>query len=232
ALIFEDPAIRLNFPEVEKLPSPIISYDKLNIGYDNIPVLKHVGGSIMSDDRIALLGANGNGKSTFAKLLAKELKPQSGEFTMYEKLRIGYFNQHQYENLELDRTPIDHLTKIMVGQSEMNVRTHLGSFGFQREKATTLVGKLSGGEKARLVFSMITCLKPHILILDEPTNHLDIDMRESLIFAINDFNGAVILISHDLHLIENTIDKLWIVKDQKIGPFNGSIEEYRDSLLK
>ncbi len=226
SIVKDDPTVRLAFPELEQIASPIITYDKVNLGYGDKTILRNLGGSIINDDRIALLGANGNGKSTFAKFLAKKLTPLSGEVKFLDKLRIGYFNQHQYENLNLQHTPIEHIKETLPSLNDMQVRTHLGKFAFSQDKANIKISQLSGGEKARLVFATICANKPHMLILDEPTNHLDMEMCESLIFAINEFEGAVIIITHNLHLLAHTVDKLWIVEQNKVQDFNGSIEDY------
>lgn len=232
SLITDDPSIKFTLPEVENLPSPIISFDKVKLGYDNKIVLFNLKGSIANNDRIALLGENGNGKSTFAKLLANTLKPMSGHYESLDKLRIGYFNQHQFESLNLKETPIYHIKEILPNISETQVRTHLGGFGFPKDKASMEVGQLSGGEKARLVFAIITATRPHILILDEPTNHLDIEMRESLIMAINSFEGAVVLITHDLYLLKYTVDSLWIVENQTVQPYHNTIDDYKKKLYQ
>jgi ATP-binding cassette subfamily F protein 3 len=230
-LVLDDPTIKISFPEPEQLPSPIVSFEKVVLGYDDTPILRNLTGSILCDDRIALLGANGNGKSTFAKFVAKRLKPMAGNSRVLDKLRIGYFHQHQFEELKLEATPFDHIQELLPGSNPQQIRTHLGNFGFSGDKALSKVKQLSGGEKARLVFSMITTLKPNILILDEPTNHLDMDMRESLIFAINAFDGAVILITHDWHLLSHTADRIWVVENKTIQPYEGSIYDYKEQVL-
>ena len=232
SILDDDKSFKINFPEIDKLASPIITFEKANIGYDQNIILNKLGGSVTSDDRIAILGANGQGKSTFCKMLAKELKPLSGKLEIQNKLSVGYFNQHQYEILQLDITPIEYLRDKMVGSNDFQIRTHLGCFGITQDKANIMIGKLSGGEKARLVFAVITLKKPQILILDEPTNHLDIEMRESLIIALNEYEGAIILISHDVHLIENTVDKLWIIENKTISNFDGSINDYKLKILQ
>lgn len=225
--IVEDPTIRMSFPEVEKLPPPIITFEKIKLGYDDKVVLKNITGTLLPDDRIALLGANGNGKSTFAQFLGGELPPMSGTVERSQKLRIGYFHQHQHEHLNLDDTLIQYLTALMPNPTETRVRSHLGRFGFAREKAEVKIRQLSGGEKARLMFACICVSNPHVLILDEPTNHLDMDMRESLMLAINEFDGAVILIAHDWHLLEHTADRLWVVANGEVKAFEGSIQDYK-----
>ena len=176
------------------------------------------------DDRIALLGANGNGKSTFAKLLAGTLAPLGGELFCAPKLRVGYFAQHQIEELMPEQSAVQHLARRLPDEREERLRTRLGGFGLSQDKADLPAALLSGGEKARLTFALMSALAPQILILDEPTNHLDVDSRDALVEAINDFAGAVILISHDRHLIELTADRLWLVADGRVRPFDGDID--------
>ena len=184
------------------------------------------------DDRIALLGANGNGKSTFAKLLAGELAPLAGEVIRAPKLRVGYFAQHQIEALRPEDSALQHLARRLPAEREERLRTRLGGFGLTQDKADLPAGVLSGGEKARLTFALISAAAPQFLVLDEPTNHLDIDAREALIQAINDFAGAVLLISHDPHLIELTADRLWLVEGGRWRPFDGDLDDYRRALLE
>ena len=183
-------------------------------------------------DRIALLGANGNGKSTFVKLLAGRLAPQEGKLVKSSKLAVGYFAQDQAEELDLEATPLALLQRLMPMATEQKLRTHLGGFGFGQDKVEVKVGKLSGGEKARLLFAMMSREAPHILLLDEPTNHLDVDSRQALIQALNDYEGAVILVSHDPHLIELVADRLWLVSDGGVAPFDGDMEDYRRHLME
>jgi ATP-binding cassette subfamily F protein 3 len=183
------------------------------------------------DDRIALLGANGNGKSTLAKVLSGRLKPTAGEMRRSSKLRVGYFAQHQTDELDVEGTPLSHMAHIMPMAIETKVRAHLGRFGFGQDRAEVKVGSLSGGEKARLLFALMSRDAPHVMILDEPTNHLDIDSREALIAALNTYDGAVILISHDPHLIELAADRLWLVDGGACLPFDGDMDDYRRLLL-
>lgn len=225
--LVEDPSIRMTFPEVEPLSPPIIHFEKVSLGYGDHVVLRNVHGSIQPTDRIAILGANGNGKSTFAKFIAGRLQPLSGEYEKSGKLRIGYFHQHQHEELDLHQSAYHMMQALMPSAPEPKVRGHLGRFGFSRDKADVKIGSLSGGEKARLMFATISLSQPHILILDEPTNHLDMDMRESLTLAINEFEGAVILIAHDWHLLKHTVDQLWVVAEGTVKPFERSIDDYR-----
>jgi ATP-binding cassette subfamily F protein 3 len=178
-----------------------------------------------------LLGANGNGKSTLMKLLAGRLAPLSGEVTKSSKLRIGYFAQHQAEELDLDATPLIELSRRKVGQ-ERELRAHLGAFGFSQERADTQIASLSGGEKARLLFALMTVEKPHILLLDEPTNHLDMDSREALIESLNAFEGAVVLVSHDPYILELTVDRFWLVERGRVTAFDGDMDDYRTRIAE
>ena len=196
------------------------------------PVLGGLDLRIDNDDRIALLGQNGNGKSTVAKLIAGKLKPLSGHVFGAQKVDVGYFAQHQLDDLNPDATPFDYMLKLMPEATEAQRRTRLGTFGFGAEKADTACRKLSGGEKARLLLALTAFHAPHVLILDEPTNHLDVDSREALIHALMNYNGAVILISHDRHLIEATADRLWLVRGGTVKPYDGDMESYRALLLE
>ena len=178
------------------------------------------------DDRIALLGANGNGKSTLAKLFAGRLKPETGTLRKSSKLVVGYFAQHQTDEFDLTGSPLTHMSKLMPMATETKVRAHLGRFGFGADKVETKVGSLSGGEKARLLFALMSREAPHLMILDEPTNHLDIDAREALVSALNAWEGAVILISHDARLIELCADRLLLINDGEVKPFDGDMDDY------
>ncbi len=230
-LMEDDAEVVFNFPQPDELAPPLIVLEGVSIGYGDKPILRRVDLRIDMEDRIALLGANGNGKSTLVKLLAGRLKPMAGEMRRSSKLRIGYFAQHQSEELDLSLTPIQQTQRIMPLALEEKVRAHLGRFGFPQTKAETRIADLSGGEKARLLLALMSREVPHVLMLDEPTNHLDIDSREALIEAINDFPGAVILISHDPHLIELTADRLILVADGGVQPYDGDLEDYRRFLL-
>jgi ATP-binding cassette subfamily F protein 3 len=194
-------------------------------------VLDHLDLRLDPDDRIALLGANGNGKSTFAKLLAGQIAPLSGEVVRAPKLRVGYFAQHQIEALRPAESALQHLARRLPAEREERLRTRLGGFGLGQDPAGLPAGLLSGGEKARLTFALISAEAPQFLVLDEPTNHLDIDSRDALSLAINDFPGAVLVISHDPHLIELTADRLWLVAGGRVQPFDGDLEDYRRTLL-
>jgi ATP-binding cassette subfamily F protein 3 len=229
----EDRVVPFRLPSPEKpLASPLLRFEDVSIGYTpDRPVLSGINVRIDQDDRIALLGANGNGKSTFAKLLAGRLKPLSGRFFGAGRVSTGYFAQHQFEELNPLATPYDYVAKLMAEATEAQKRTRLGSFGFGAQKADTKCSNLSGGEKARLLLALTAFHVPHLLILDEPTNHLDVDSREALVHAIMEYEGAVILISHDRHLVEATADRLWIVRDGTVSPYEGDMESYRAELL-
>ena len=227
----EEGSISLMFPEPEQLSPPLYSMDKVVVGYDGKPVLSNLGLRLDNDDRIALLGANGNGKSTLVKLLAGKLDPISGEISKSGKLRVGYFAQHQSEELDMNATPVIEMQRRRPQDSETSLRSHLGRFGFGQQKALTKISSLSGGEKARLLFALMTVTKPHILLLDEPTNHLDMDSRQALAEAINAFEGAVVLISHDPHVIELTVDRFWLVEGGRVRVFDGDMDDYRNHLL-
>jgi ATP-binding cassette, subfamily F, member 3 len=223
----------ITFPVPEKMLSPpIVAVDEVSVGYDQgRPVLNRVTLRIDTDDRIALLGANGNGKSTLVKLLANKLPPFSGRITRAEKLAVGYFAQHQLDELDLDASPYDHVRRLMLDAPETKVRGRTGAIGFSGKAGDTLVRSLSGGEKARLLLGLATFEGPNMIILDEPTNHLDIDSRAALAEAINEFPGAVIMVSHDRYLIEACADQLWIVADQAVTTFDGDLDDYRRLVL-
>lgn len=232
ASAIEERTTTFDFPAPVQLSPPLINLEDAAVGYSqDIPVLNNLNLRIDMDDRIALLGANGNGKSTFIKLLATRLKPMKGRLVKSSKLKVGYFSQDQADELDLNGTPLEHMARALPMETETKVRSHLGRFGFGQEHATTKVGKLSGGEKARLLFALMTRDKPHVLLLDEPTNHLDVDARQALIQAINGFEGAVILVSHDPHLIELSADRLWLVAEGSVASYDGDMESYRQLLL-
>src|SRR5579862_2257415 len=232
ALVTQD-VHEISFPQPEKMLSPpIIAVDDVSVGYDpKQPVLDRVTLRIDTDDRIALLGANGNGKSTLVKLLAGRLSPFSGTVTRADKLSVGYFAQHQVDELNVDASPYDHIRKLMVDAPESKVRGRAGAIGFSGKAGDTLVKNLSGGEKARLLLGLATFFGPNMIILDEPTNHLDIDSRAALAEAINEFPGAVIMVSHDRYLIEACADRLWVVADGAVTNFDGDLDEYRRNVL-
>ena len=223
----------ISFPAPEKMLSPpIIAVDDVSVGYDpKSPVLNRVTLRIDTDDRIALLGSNGNGKSTLVKLLANRLAPFSGSITRAEKISIAYFAQHQLEELNEDASPYDHVRKLMPDATETKVRGRTGAIGFSGKAGDTLVKSLSGGEKARLLLGLATFFGPNMIILDEPTNHLDIDSRAALAEAINEFPGAVIMVSHDRYLIEACADQLWVVADHAVTSYDGDLDDYRRMVL-
>jgi ATP-binding cassette subfamily F protein 3 len=221
------------FPQPEELRSPLITLENINAGYSpDKPVLKNLNLRIDADDRIALLGANGNGKSTLIKLLSGRLAPLSGEMHKPSKLRVGYFAQFQTDELDVTQTPFQVMRGVMIDVAEPKIRAALGKFGFDKHKADTKVGELSGGEKARLLFCLMSLDAPHIMLLDEPTNHLDIDAREALTQALNNYSGAVILVSHDPHLVECVADRLWIVADNTCKPYEDDLDGYRKLIVQ
>ncbi len=222
---------RFTFPQPEELSPPIVILENTAVGYDGKPVLKNLNLRIDQDDRIALLGRNGEGKSTLSKLLSDRLEPLEGRITKANKLRVGYFAQHQVDELFIDETPIDHIRRLRPNELPGKLRSRLGGFGIGAEQAETLVGRLSGGQKARLSLMIATLDAPHMLILDEPTNHLDIESREALVDALTAYTGAVILVSHDMHLLSLVADRLWLVKDGHVAPYEDDLQAYRKLLL-
>jgi len=232
ALVMQD-VREISFPVPGKMLSPpILAVDDVSVGYDpKKPVLNRVTLRIDTDDRIALLGSNGNGKSTLVKLLANKLPPFSGSITRADKLSVGYFAQHQVDELDLDASPYEHVRKLMPDAPETKVRGRTGAIGFSGKAGDTLVKSLSGGEKARLLLGLATFFGPNMIILDEPTNHLDIDSRAALAEAINEFAGAVIIVSHDRYLIEACADQLWVVANQTVTPYDGDLDDYRRMVL-
>jgi ATP-binding cassette subfamily F protein 3 len=231
--IMHDPEVRFDFPQPEKLAPPLIVLDHVNVGYSSeISILKGLSQRIDAEDRIALLGANGNGKSTFAKLISGRLSPQQGEISHSKKLKVGYFAQHQVEEFDLEATGFEHVLRKSPSLSPTQARSLLAGFGLMGQKADIKVRNLSGGEKARLNLTLICLEKPNILVLDEPTNHLDMDSRQALMMALNEFQGAVILITHDWDLLASTMDQLWLVADHKVTTFEGDLEDYRRIILK
>ena len=222
---------RFSFPEPEELSPPILRVEDGIVGYNGTAVLSKLDLRIDQDDRIALLGQNGEGKSTLAKLISDRLKPMAGRVVRSSKLRIGYFAQHQVDELHIDETPLDHIRRLRPSKIPAQLRAILGGFGIGAEQDETLVGRLSGGQKARLSLLLATLDAPHMLILDEPTNHLDIESREALVEALTAYSGAVILISHDMHLLSLVADRLWLVKDGKVTPYEEDLETYRKELL-
>lgn len=231
---FDERAVPFSFPDPQReAASPIINMEGVSVGYEpGQPVLSGLGLRIDADDRIALLGANGNGKSTFAKLLSDRLKQETGTVTRADKLKVAMFAQHQLDDLIPEATPVEHLRKLMPDTPEAKVRGRVAQMGLSTEKMNTKAKQLSGGERARLLLGLATFDAPHLLILDEPTNHLDIDSRQALVDALNMFRGAVVLISHDRHLIEASAERLWLVHAGNVTPYDGDLDDYRRLVLK
>jgi ATP-binding cassette subfamily F protein 3 len=227
-----DSGSALSFLTPEPLSPPLIRLEDVTVGYDDKPVLHGLNIRLDTDDRVGLLGSNGNGKSTFVKLLADRLKPMAGKVQKSSKLKIGYFAQHQADEFNLTRTVLAEAQKWMPKATEQKVRNHLGRFGFGEQRIDTLIGNLSGGEKARLLFALMSREAPHVLLLDEPTNHLDVDSRQALVQAINEFEGAVVLISHDPHLMGLCADRFWLVDGGDVSPFDGDMVDYRRFLAE
>lgn len=230
--VIADRAVKFMFPNPDKIPSPMISINHADVGYnEGKPVLKRVHRNIDHDDRIALLGVNGEGKSTMMKLIADRLPVMKGDIVRSGKLRIGYFSQHQTEELDINSTPYQEMFKLFHKKNpdvkEPVVRAKLGAFGFSRDLSDNRIGALSGGEKARLLFAFMSFDAPHLLLLDEPTNHLDIDAREALVNALNAYQGAIVIVSHDPNMVERVADRLWLVKDGACKDFDGDLEDYR-----
>ena len=230
--VIEDAPTRFNFPEPARIAPPILALDRVDIGYGTTKILRNVSLAIDMDDRIALLGANGNGKSTLAKLLAERLPPLSGEVRRGPRLKVGYFAQHQTDELVTSENPIDHMARALPNAPAPKLRAQLARFGLDADRAETPVENLSGGEKARLLLALATRDAPQLLILDEPTNHLDIDARDALVKALSDFQGAVLLITHDPNLVEMVADRLWLVGEGFVKPFDGDLDDYRALLVE
>ncbi len=235
--VIADRAVHFIFPSPKEIASPLIAINHADIGYtQGQPILRKVYESIDNDDRIALLGANGNGKSTLMKLVAGKLEAMGGEVTRNQKLRIGYFSQHQTEELDVESTPyqemLDLMRKANPDVTEPKVRAKLGAFGFSKELADNKIASLSGGEKARLLFAIMSFDAPHLLLLDEPTNHLDIDAREALVQALNNYEGAIVIVSHDPNMVERVADRLWVVRDGECQHFDGDLEDYRNYTIQ
>jgi len=231
--VMADRVTAFEFPEPEPLKSPLITLDYVDAGYEaSKPILRKLNLRIDMDDRIALLGANGNGKSTLVKLLAGHLSPQLGEIHKSGKLKVGYFAQFQTDELDVSLTPYQTMQQVMKTLPEPKVRAVLGKFGFDKDRADTKVGDCSGGEKARLLFCLMSYHAPHIMLLDEPTNHLDMDAREALMQALNNYTGAVILVSHDPHLVENVADRLWLVADGTCVAYDDDLDAYKKLVVQ
>ncbi|VXC58596.1 ABC-F family ATP-binding cassette domain-containing protein [Sphingomonas sp. 8AM] len=221
-----DPTLSFDFPNPTELRPPLITLDHAAVGYGDTPILSRLNLRMDPEDRIALLGRNGNGKTTLARLLAAQLTPLAGEMNATGKMKVGYFTQYQVEELEADDTPLAHMTRVMSGATPAAVRGQLGRFGFSGDRATARVGSMSGGERARLALALVTREAPHLLILDEPTNHLDVDAREALVQALNAYTGAVLLVSHDRHMVELSADRLVLVDNGTAKEFDGSLDDY------
>jgi ATP-binding cassette subfamily F protein 3 len=233
AAIAEDPSLSFDFPSPAELKPPLVTLDMAAVGYaPGKPVLTRLNLRLDPDDRVALLGRNGNGKTTLARLLAAQLPAMEGAMTASGKLRVGYFTQYQVEELDREDTPLEHMSRLMPKATPSAVRAQLGRFGFSGDKATMKVAKMSGGERARLALALITRDAPHLLILDEPTNHLDVDAREALVQALNDYSGAVVVVSHDRHMLALTADRLVLVDGGTATEFAGSLDDYTDLILK
>ncbi|MBM3487910.1 MAG: ABC-F family ATP-binding cassette domain-containing protein, partial [Alphaproteobacteria bacterium] len=231
--IVEEATIGFDFPDPEPLAPPIVALDGVAVGYEpDRPVLRRLDLRIDMDDRIALLGQNGNGKSTLVKLLAGRLDPLAGRMTRGARLRVGYCAQHQIEDLDPGATGYEHLMRLEPGGQEPRLRAHLGRFGFAQEKADVPAAQLSGGEKVRLLFALMSRTSPHLMLLDEPTNHLDIEAREALVQALAAYDGAVVLVTHDPHLITLAAERLWIVADGTCAPYDGDLDDYRSRVLE
>ncbi|WP_164115886.1 ribosomal protection-like ABC-F family protein [Sphingorhabdus sp. Alg239-R122] len=232
AEMVDDPTLSFDFPDPRELRPPLITMDNASAGYGDKIILSGLNIRLDPEDRIALLGQNGNGKTTLARLLAGQLETRTGEIKKSGKLNIGYFTQYQVEELDRDETPVAHMSRLMPEAKPGAVRGQLGRFGFSGDKALVEVGKLSGGERARLALALITRDAPHLLILDEPTNHLDVDAREALVQALNAYAGAVIMVSHDRHMLELTADRLFLVADSTAREFSGTLDEYTELVLR
>jgi len=235
--VIADRTIQFSFPNPKQIPSPMISINHADVGYgDDAPILKRIHKNIDNDDRIALLGANGEGKSTLMKLIAHKLGVSHGEVNRSDKLKIGYFSQHQTDELDLNSTPYLEMYSLFREKNgeakEHVVRAKLGAFGFSRTLADNKIGDLSGGEKARLLFAFMSFDAPHLLLLDEPTNHLDIDTREALVQALNAYEGAIVIVSHDPNMVERVADRLWLIKDGTVQDFEGDLQDYREFTIQ
>jgi ATP-binding cassette subfamily F protein 3 len=231
AAALEDPSLSFVFPSPPELRPPLVTLDMATVGYGETPILKRLNLRIDPDDRIALLGRNGNGKTTLARLIAAQLTPMEGGMSSSNKMKVGYFTQYQVEELDVDDTPLEHMTRQMKGATPGAVRGQLGRFGFSGDRAIQKVGSLSGGERARLALALITRDAPNMLILDEPTNHLDVDSREALVQALNAYEGAVVVVSHDRHMIELVADRLVLVDGGTAAEYSGTLDDYTDLIL-
>jgi ATP-binding cassette subfamily F protein 3 len=229
--LFDESSAPFTFPNPKKaMASPMLTFDSVSVGYGDHVVLHHITNRIDPDDRIALIGVNGSGKSTFAKLLAGDLRPMGGEMRRGRGLEIAYFAQHQMDKLKPEETPLEHVSSLMPYDAEAKRRSREAQMGLSTSRMDTPAKNLSGGEKARLLLGLVTFSGPGMLILDEPTNHLDIDSRDALVAALNDYEGAVLVISHDRHLIEATCNSIWIAQRGTIAEFDGDLDDYQRQL--
>ncbi|WP_127959871.1 ABC transporter ATP-binding protein [Serratia microhaemolytica] len=222
-----DNPFRFQFRPPESLPSPLLRMEKVSAGYDGQPILASIKLNLVPGSRIGLLGRNGAGKSTLIKMLAGTLAPLTGEIGLAKGVKLGYFAQHQLEFLRAEESPLQHLSRIAAQLPEQQLRDYLGGFGFQADKVNEATARFSGGEKARLVLALIVWQRPNLLLLDEPTNHLDLDMRQALTEALIDFEGALVVVSHDRHLLRSTTDELYLVHDGQVEPFAGDLDDYQ-----
>ena len=225
-----DNPFHFSFRAPESLPNPLLKMEKVSAGYGDRIILDSIKLNLVPGSRIGLLGRNGAGKSTLIKLLAGELVPVRGDIGLAKGIKLGYFAQHQLEYLRADESPLQHLARLAPQEMEQKLRDYLGGFGFQGDKVTENTGRFSGGEKARLVLALIVWQRPNLLLLDEPTNHLDLDMRQALTEALIEFEGALVVVSHDRHLLRSTTDDLYLVHDSKVEPFDGDLEDYQQWL--
>ncbi|TQI77663.1 ATP-binding cassette subfamily F protein 3 [Serratia fonticola] len=225
-----DNPFSFSFREPESLPNPLLRMEKVSAGYGDKVILQSIKLNLVPGSRIGLLGRNGAGKSTLIKMLAGTLEPLSGEIGLAKGIKLGYFAQHQLEFLRADESPLQHLSRIAPRVLEQQLRDYLGGFGFQGDKVTEVTERFSGGEKARLVLALIVWQRPNLLLLDEPTNHLDLDMRQALTEALIDFEGALVVVSHDRHLLRSTTDDLYLVHDGQVEPFEGDLDDYQQWL--
>ena len=222
---------RFEFPKPERLPEHLVDAEGLSAGYETLTVLRNVKFSIRSGDRIGVLGVNGAGKSTLIKTIVGALPKLGGDLRRGQGLSIGYFAQHQLDALRMDETPLEHMRRLAPDVREQELRDHLGGYRFSGDFATSPVGPMSGGEKARLALALIAWEKPNLLVLDEPTNHLDMETREALTIALSTFEGAVLLVSHDRHLLRAATDQLWLVHDGAMQPYDGDLDDYAKLVL-
>ncbi len=226
-----DNPFQFSFLQPESLPNPLLSMEKVSAGYGDKIILNNIKLNLIPGSRIGLLGRNGAGKSTLIKLLAGELAPLQGKVALSKGIKLGYFAQHQLEYLRADESALQHLTRLAPQETEQKLRDYLGGFGFHGDKVTDACGQFSGGEKARLVLSLLVWQRPNLLLMDEPTNHLDLDMRQALTQALISFEGAIVVVSHDRHLLRSTTDDLYLVHDSQVEPFEGDLDDYQQWLV-